>query len=230
MRKSLIGILLMITLSGCYSTTYFVDSTHKFDGGYSNPKTNDATINAVSYSDEYITIIPKSIDPKIELTLFNNHTSSIRILWDESAYIDISGNAHRVIHTGVKFTDKEKAQVASIVPAGAKIEDVAVPVECIEYINGAWIIIPFEYNKFYNLSDAEDKVCAYKNDPSLSGCTLVLPIMVEDKKIEYTLRFNGDKFSISSKEEFDAEATAEAYIVTLLSSLILPFVIAGLAI
>ena len=228
MRKILISILLMVTLSGCYTTTYVVESTHKLDRAYSNPKTNNEVINEVSYTDEYLTTIPKSVDPKIDLTIFNNHTSSIRILWDESAYIDATGNAHRVIHTGVKFIEKEKAQVASVIPVSAKLEDEIAPVECIKFIEGneytksSWTIIPFEEYKFYTLSGAENLISAFQNDPNLSGCTLMLVVMVDDKKIEYTLRFNGETFSISSKQQLDYEATLAACTITILASSILP--------
>lgn len=230
MKKILIGIMLMFTLSSCYTTKYIVEGAHKLDGVYSNPQACSTNTNGNAYEDTYVTIIPESIDPKINLTIWNKYTSSIRVLWDEAAYIDVTGNTHRVIHTGVKFTDKEKAQVASVIPAGAKLEDVAVPVECIELIGGTWTIIPFESYKFDSLTEAENLVSILEKDPNLCGCTLLLPILVDDKKIEYTLRFNGDKYSISSKEEYDEEATLTAYIITLLGSTILPLIIAGIAV
>lgn len=228
MKRFLIGILLMITLSGCYTTTYFVECTHKIDEGYSNPKTNNQIIGETSFTDEYLTIMPISIDPIINLNIWNNYTSSIRILWDEAAYIDITGNAYRVIHNGIKFTDKEKAQVASTIPTDAKIEDCIIPVESIKYIGGTWTITPFKSYKFDNLAEAEDAVYILKDNPSLIGCTLLLPIMVDDRKIEYTLHFNGDKYSISSKEEYDKDTTEGLYGMVSAISLVLLFVFAGL--
>lgn len=210
MKRFLIGILLMITLSGCYTTTYFVECTHKIDEGYSNPRTDNEVVTELSYSDEYLTIIPYSENPRIELVLINNHTSSIHILWDEAAYTDVRGIAHRVIHNNTKFIDREKAQVASVIPAGAKIEDVIVPTECIAMIDGEWEIIPFESDEFLSLEDAEAELYAYQNNPGLSKCSLLLPIEIEGKKIEYTLNFTGEDFSINSIMYLDKESTNAA--------------------
>lgn len=210
MKRFLIGILLMITLSGCYTTTYFVECTHKIDEGYSNPQTDNEVVTELSYSDEYLTIIPYSEYPRIELVLINNHTSSIHILWDEAAYTDVRGKAHRIIHNNTKFIDREKAQVASVIPAGAKIEDVIVPTECIAMIDGEWEIIPFESDEFLSLEDAEAELYAYQNNPGLSKCSLLLPIEIEGKKIEYTLNFTGEDFSINSIMYLDEESTNAA--------------------
>jgi hypothetical protein len=200
----------MITLSGCYTTTYFVECIHKIDEGYSNPRTDNEVVTELSYSDEYLTIIPYSEYPRIELVLINNHTSSIHILWDEAAYTDVRGKAHRIIHNNTKFIDREKAQVASVIPAGAKIEDVIVPTECIAMIDGEWEIIPFESDEFLSLEDAEAELYAYQNNPGLSKCSLLLPIEIEGKKIEYTLNFTGKNFSINSIMDLDKESTNAA--------------------
>jgi hypothetical protein len=200
----------MITLSGCYTTTYFVECIHKIDEGYSNPRTDNEVVTELSYSDEYLTIIPYSENPRIELVLINNHTSSIHILWDEAAYTDVRGKAHRIIHNNTKFIDREKAQVASVIPAGAKIEDVIVPTECIAMIDGEWEIIPFESDEFLSLEDAEAELYAYQNNPGLSKCSLLLPIEIEGKKIEYTLNFTGKNFSINSIMYLDEESTNAA--------------------
>ena len=201
---------MIVTLSGCYTTTYFVDSIHKIDKGYSNPQTNNEVVTELSYSDEYITILPYSEYPRIELVLINNHTSSMRVLWDEAAYTDVRGTAHQVIHNNTKFIDREKAQVASVIPAGAKIEDVIVPTECIAMIDGEWEIIPFESDEFLSLEDAEAELYAYQNNPGLSKCSLLLPIEIEGKKLEYTLNFTGEDFSINSIMDLDEESTSAA--------------------
>ena len=210
MKRFLIGIIMIVTLSGCYTTTYFVDSIHKIDKGYSNPQTNNEVVTELSYSDEYITILPYSEYPRIELVLINNHTSSMRVLWDEAAYTDVRGTAHQVIHNNTKFIDREKAQVASVIPAGAKIEDVIVPTECIAMIDGEWEIIPFESDEFLSLEDAEAELYAYQNNPGLSKCSLLLPIEIEGKKLEYTLNFTGEDFSINSIMDLDEESTSAA--------------------
>lgn len=212
---------MIVTLSGCYTTTYFVDSIHKIDKGYSNPQTNNEVVTELSYSDEYITILPYSEYPRIELVLINNHTSSMRVLWDEAAYIDVRGTAHRVIHNNTKFINKEKAQVASVIPAGAKIEDVVAPIECIELIDGEWTIIPLKPDGYTSLKDAEAELSTYQDNPGLSKCTLLLPVEIGDKRIEYTLNFTGEDFSINSIMDMDEEETSVVSGIIAIAALLL---------
>jgi hypothetical protein len=44
------------------------------------------------------------------LQITNESGSSAKILWDDGALIDQENVAHRIIHAGIKITDKEKEQ------------------------------------------------------------------------------------------------------------------------
>lgn len=209
MKRFLIGILLMITLSGCYTTTFFLDSPQHLYEGSSNAKTNNESLTLTSYSDEYITIYPYSDDPQIYFTLVNNHSSSIRIIWDDAVYIDYSGSAHHIIHKDVKFINKGDSQVASIVPKNAKIEEVITPIECVNLTDGQWTITPFESNIYKTKWEAEAAINTYIANPFLrkDRCTLVLPIEIDGKIIEYTLKFIGDEYRIKATSEYDQYLT-----------------------
>lgn len=209
MKRFLIGILLMITLSGCYTTTFFLDSPQHLYEGSSNAKTNNESLTLTSYSDEYITIYPYSDDPQIYFTLVNNHSSSIRIIWDDAVYIDYSGSAHHIIHKDVKLINKGDSQVASIVPKNAKIEEVITPIGCVDLKDGQWIITPFESNIYKTKWEAEAAINTYIAHPFLrkDRCTLVLPIEIDGKIIEYTLKFIGDEYRIKATSEYDEYLT-----------------------
>ena len=62
--------------------------------------------------------------------ILNNKTEhSIRILWDEAAFVDENGFSHRVIHSGVKYTDKDRPQPPSVVPGGSNLGDIVIPAD-----------------------------------------------------------------------------------------------------
>jgi len=44
-----------------------------------------------------------------------------------------------VIHKGVKLADRQASKPPSMVPPKAKIEDIIVPVENVEFANGEWL-------------------------------------------------------------------------------------------
>lgn len=229
MKKTLLVALVAVVLTSCYTTTYYVEGKYQLADTNSNYETNNATMGNGMYSDEYITISPVVSDPKIDLTIVNNYKSSIRVLWDEAALIDGSGATHRVIHMGVKLVDKEKAQVPSVIPSGARIEDVVAPVDALEFVNGEWSITSFYDKSFATKEDAEDLLNRYESTPSYTSSKLLLPIEVEGKKIEYTFTFVGDNFELQSFETYDdAKSNLAIYGWSTIITTILCVVAAGL--
>lgn len=226
MKKHLLIILTAMTLSSCYTTSYFVEGNYPLKSTVANHEMNNVTSNDGMYSDEFVTIMANISDPKIDLAIANNHRSSIRVLWDNAAFIDMNGSAHRVIHMGVKLVDKEKAQVPSVIPVGSNISDVVCPVDCIERINGTWEFSLFGSASFGSKDSAKQLVAKYTSNPQLTETKLLLPIEVDDKKIEYTLSFIGNKFQIKKAEVQDVGKTALATCGWTLGTSLLVYIIA----
>lgn len=208
MKKILLMILTTIVLSSCHTTTYFIDGKYRLKEANSNHTSLGIHSNN-TYSDEYVTLSPSASvsGSQIDLTIVNNHSSSIRILWDDAAFIDNEGSSHRIIHMGIKLIDKEKAQVPSVIPAGARLEDTIAPVDGLTLIDGNWSIALPNYNKFDNMNSAENTLQLYKTNPYYTETKLLLPIEIDGKKIEYTLTFVGSEFNIQSMVEYDNPRT-----------------------
>ena len=206
MKKFIILLSMTFILSSCYTHSYFVDGTYHLSE--TNVQGNEKSISQDNvYSDDYLTLRSEINDTKIDLAIKNNHTSSIRVLWDEAAYIDNIGNSHRIIHMGTKLVDKEKAQVPSVIPAGAQLKDVVAPSDGIEFKNGEWVYEPLHYNKFPNSISAEEILKQYESRPELTKTQLLLPIEINGEKIEYTLTYKGSNFYVKHTKEYDATKT-----------------------
>ena len=67
----------------------------------------------------------------------NKSDNSIKIIWDEAVYIDEDNSSLRVIHSGVKYVDGEKAQPLTVIAKKTKINDLVTPVDNI-YYSGGW--------------------------------------------------------------------------------------------
>jgi hypothetical protein len=76
----------------------------------------------------------------ITLDLINQSNVAIYVEWDSSVIVDPSGQAHRVIHTGVKFAERGSTQPPTLVPPGARLTDVLVPADNITFDSrlGMW--------------------------------------------------------------------------------------------
>ncbi|WP_183567399.1 hypothetical protein [Mucilaginibacter sp. SP1R1] len=119
-------------------------------------------------------------DFDFELKNFSNQT--IRLLWDEAAYIDKDGNTHKVFHKGVKFMDRENAQPATGIIKGAKLSDLIAPTDYVYYSEGSYggwrQLNLFESPKKHTL-------------PAFDGSQvrILLPIVISGVTTEYIFTF-----------------------------------------
>jgi hypothetical protein len=82
---------------------------------------------------------------QMAFSLENKTEQSIKIPWDEAAFIDEAGRSHRVMHAGVKFDDREKSQAPSVVVPEGLLRDIVAPTDYVHwregtrYAAGGWV-------------------------------------------------------------------------------------------
>jgi hypothetical protein len=74
----------------------------------------------------------------ISFSLQNKSAEPILIIWDESAFIDASGQSSRIIHSGVRLIERDAPQAPSIVVPGTSLSDSAIPSSNIYFIPGQY--------------------------------------------------------------------------------------------
>jgi hypothetical protein len=79
---------------------------------------------------------------RLGFSLRNTTDAPIQLDWNTVSYVDQRGTAHRVMHDGVKFSARENPQPPSIIPPGAKVSDVIIPTDYVEYIGRDWHVRP----------------------------------------------------------------------------------------
>jgi hypothetical protein len=71
-----------------------------------------------------------SIDPKgIACSIRNKTVDPVSVNWNVVSYVDASGDAHKVIHSGVRLVDKEAPQTPSLIPPTARINETIFPTD-----------------------------------------------------------------------------------------------------
>ena len=95
-----------------------------------------------SYEDDFIKIIWLPALTEFSFTLENKSDNSIKIIWDEAVYIDEDNSSLKVIHSGVRFVDGDKAQPLTVIAKKTKINDLVTPVDTIYYSSGGWGKLP----------------------------------------------------------------------------------------
>ena len=137
----------------------------------------DKDITKYSYVDNFIDILIFANDTQFAFEIKNVSSNTIKIIWNEAVFVDVDGSTSKVMHTGVKYSERESDQPASTIIKNAKLEDIAAPTS----------------NVYYNDSSKKwETYSLYKNaNQNKKGQTirLMLPIQVKDVINEYIFEF-----------------------------------------
>ena len=134
------------------------------------------------YEDDYINISWYVGLKQFYFTLKNKSDYSLKIPWDDIVYVDVDGDTKRVMHSGVKYTDRNASQPASIVPKNASISDVLLPTDNVSY-NSGWIE-GYLFPQYTKQEDAANSKVLGKN------IRVTFPIIIQDVQNEYTFEFS----------------------------------------
>ncbi|MDA3817724.1 MAG: hypothetical protein PF486_10135 [Prolixibacteraceae bacterium] len=147
----------------------------------------------ISYEDELIKIVWLPLSTQFSFNLKNKTDHSIKIIWDEAVYVDENGSSGRVMHSGVKYTDRNNPQPPTIVVKNANIDDIIVPTDNIYYVSGqygGWQTKPLLPNK----ANTEEELNTLTQSYIDKKVQVVLPIEIEDTVNEYIFKFKVDDF------------------------------------
>ena len=146
---------------------------------YGEPKeiTEDG-ITKYTYNDNVINIVIFVESKQFSFSLKNVSDQSLKIVWNEAAFIDFDGTTSRIMHAGTKYIDREKDQPATTIIKGAKLEDVATPT-CNVFLEdglyGGW-----QTSSMYPKESGQ----------SPGQLKLMLPIQIKDVINEYVFVFD----------------------------------------
>lgn len=111
-----------------------VSPTYKYIFSMRKPKPS----SELSFEDKQVSFQFEVSDESILLYVKNNTDDPIAIDWNNVAYIDAGSNSHRVFHGGVKYIEKEKQQVQTMVPPGARVRDTVSPIDYATWKESYW--------------------------------------------------------------------------------------------
>lgn len=137
------------------------------------------------YEDDFIEIVWSVDSKQFYFELKNKSEYSIKLLWDEFAYVNEKGYVMRLMHSGMKYTDRNMFQPISIVPKNTSISDILLPTDNVVYYDNKWrtsSIFPI----YTNLKRAQNSGFIGKS------VRIVFPIIIENITNEYIFEFNID--------------------------------------
>jgi hypothetical protein len=156
-------------------------------------------VDKYRFEDDYIDIVWYVSSKQFNFTLTNKSGHTLKINWDDVSYVDTKGKVGRVMHSGVKYTERNNSQPSTTVPKGASISDLLLPTENVYYVSGQYggwresYLIPCVYNT------PEDFNLGASNYVGKT-MTVMMPIMIENVQNDYTFTFNIDKLLNSASK------------------------------
>ena len=88
--------------------------------------------NALSFEDVNIKIqfLPGS---QLSFILTNKTETPLEVLWGRASLVDMGSQAHRVMHAGVRYIERDRELPPTVIPPMAMITDTVVPTDYISY-------------------------------------------------------------------------------------------------
>lgn len=155
-------------------------------------------------SDGLITVLWNGPGTQLVFDLLNNFEIPIKVMWDEAAYVDITGFTHRVIHNGVKLADRNSSQPPSVIPTQGRLNDIVYPSDLVSYSGSryGWAQPPM----FPCMPGMVCPEAQRQRTTAHTGLTyrVLLPIQVEKDTYPYTFVFRvsrADIMTIKGAEE-----------------------------
>ncbi|MCX6163883.1 MAG: hypothetical protein NTU73_03310 [Ignavibacteriae bacterium] len=156
------------------------------------------------FEDDLVKILFLANSRKITFLIENKTDHSIKILWDESAFIDSKGVSHRIMHTGIKYNDRENPQPPSVIARKGKIEDLVFPTDYVYYSDG-WkempLFVDFDYHSAYLRGDYRNFL-DFREDVNKNlnkEYSVLLPLQIENVTNDYIFTFKVN--DIKTEEE-----------------------------
>lgn len=148
------------------------------------------------YADDLVDVLIGATTDGIAFHMQNKTEHTIKVVWDEAAFIDTDGSAGRVMHYGVRFMDRNNSQPPSILPGHGTITDEAFPTDRV-YYGTEWANLPLirPSTVVSQSPGASPDVVKFQRDADNNvgkRIGLLLPLEVEGVVNEYTFWFKVD--------------------------------------
>ena len=170
------------------STVRYINRANYSLSSVDTPDVTNVEVSNGTYEDETILLQASLQKNVISFNLANKSDGTVKIHWDSGAYIDENGNSLRILHSGVKVADKEKAQVPSVIAKGSQFSDDIFVADYVKIVDGQLVFEPLlGYNSFKTNEEAQANLSKVG-----SVVKLLLPIEIKGANRDYIFSFTCD--------------------------------------
>jgi hypothetical protein len=207
---SLIAAVLMIS---CAGSTQKIDFNMSLDQ-VERPKVateqygevNTTVIDSLgekylNFEDELVSALFFFGQEQIGITIKNKTEHTMKISWDNAAWISPEGISSRVIHSGVRLVDRNSPQSPSVIVRNGLLSDIMIPTENIYYVSGKYGGWQYKGLIYTTPMLSMDMAAELAKAKVMSGktCGVLLPIEIEGVQNDYIFTFKIGEAMIASR-------------------------------
>jgi hypothetical protein len=155
-------------------------------------KVEDEGLSKYHYEDDLIDIYWYVGSEHFNFKLTNKADYTMKLNWDDMAYVNEDGSTMRVMHSGVKYIDRNSSQPASALPKNASLSDLLQPTDNIYYISGQYG--GWRTKKLFPNYESDEAAQA----GGIVGKTVrvIFPVTIQDVSNEYVFEFKIDSVKV----------------------------------
>ena len=199
--KTILFALLSLLMFGCvyYSALYDitlteverpVDAKERY-GEQKVIRFEEEGKTKFSFEDEMIKLIWLPTTSQFNFLLMNKTKHSIKIIWDEAAYVDENGSSKRIMHSGVKYSDRNNPQPPTTIVRGTTVSDIILPID------------DFYGSLFSPYATRTEKESADKAEQYVGkSVQVLLPLKIKEIVNEYIFSFKVNDFKVEKHTNY----------------------------
>ena len=156
-------------------------------------KVEQDELSKYQYEDDFIKIFWYVGSEQFHFDITNKSGYTMKLNWDDMSYVDENGKTNRVMHSGVKYTDRNNSQPASVLPKNASLSDMLLPTDNVYYRSSSYSSGWVEKNLFPEYKYTEEA----QSSPMIGKTVrIIFPIIIQDVTNEYIFEFSVDSVSV----------------------------------
>jgi hypothetical protein len=99
-------------------------------------------IRPFTFEDSLVLVQWIPSDSDFSVTIRNRTDQTVKVIWDDAAFVDPDGISHRVMHGGVRFVKRSESQPPSVIVGKGMVVDIIVPADFVA-LASEWRVLPF---------------------------------------------------------------------------------------
>ena len=166
------------------------------------------------FEDGLIAVQIGTLHNGFRINVRNKSDQSVKLIWDETSFIDLDGTLSRVMHIGVKYADRNTSQPPTVIPAHQRLVDEVSPTDRVwfrpasAHLAAGWqngpLLKPAYTGTVVQAGEpmpaAPDSFATAVHSRVGQRFALVIPFEVGGEKNEYTFWFKVDDAAIKPLE------------------------------